>query len=124
LISSWAKIPRPSFSPPRLAGRFGDKNPEDDEGVAGGIEAEVTREDGERSERRPEERDADRLWDDLRCGICCRCRDDVISMLPPPTAGRLLRLERTLSNVLSCACVGKIPDGGVMTTVPVSCAYE
>jgi hypothetical protein len=91
------------------------------------VELEATREDGERRERSPEERDVDRLCEARLASECEDrpwCREDVMSMLPPPNVGRLAIFKRSEFKVSIWVWDGKAPCGGTRVTVPTSWIYE
>lgn len=92
------------------------------------VEIEDTNEVGERIERSAEaEKEdallcvADRYRGDLDgLGDEGECNVDVISMLPPPLMERLSNDDRTLLSVYVCSGVRRVPETGVIVTVPVS----
>lgn len=76
---------------------------------------------GESSENNPLASDNVRPCRLLRS--CTRCRD-VISILPPPTIGRLSSRMRSAVSALACSGDIVTPGRGVTERVPRSCAYE
>jgi hypothetical protein len=122
-MSSSTAILDPVLLPPALEGN-GD-SPAKTEDLGG--ESSVG-DEGERRARRLE-KDDERPWVGLR-RCCCGwdgplwCSEDVMSMLPPPTAERLRSPERSMFSACTCSCVGADPCKGVIVRVPASCAYE
>jgi len=91
-----------------------------------GFEIDETKEVGERMERRPAEREEERLCR----GLGDNAADDggfnveVMSILPPPSTARLCKADRRALSVRDWSAVGRAPGTEVIWIVPVSWAYE
>jgi hypothetical protein len=111
-------MPSPSPTPPVFGNLLltGDGAGEKPEGarlwegahwpeVAGGVEAEATREVGDKRESNPVEKDEDRLCVGRRrcCDVGGWCSDEVMSILPPPITDRFRSAVRTELSFWFCS---------------------